>query len=29
MWKVEDVVSKGDYTYAVVPTHPNATTNRI
>jgi hypothetical protein len=25
MWKIEKLVSKGDYTYAVVPDHPNAT----
>jgi len=25
MWKIQKIVSKGDYTYAVVPEHPNAT----
>lgn len=25
MWKVKKIVSKGDYTYAVVPEHPNCT----
>lgn len=25
MWKIEKIVSKGDYNYAVVKTHPNAT----
>jgi len=25
MWKVEKIVSKGDYNYAVVSNHPNAT----
>jgi len=27
MWKILRTVSKGDYTYAVVPTHPAATKN--
>ena len=27
MWKVENIVSKGDYNYAVVPDHPNSTKN--
>lgn len=26
MWQIEKLVSKGDYTYAVVPSHPKATT---
>lgn len=25
MWKIEKIVSKGDYNYAVVPKHPRAT----
>lgn len=25
MWEIEGLVSKGDYTYAIVPSHPNAT----
>ena len=27
MWKIEKIVSKGDYLYAVVKGHPNATKN--
>lgn len=27
MWKIKKVVSKGDYLYALVPEHPNATKN--
>ncbi len=27
MWVIEKVVSKGDYKYALVPTHPNSTNN--
>jgi hypothetical protein len=27
MWKIQKIVSKGDYLYAVVPGHPNATDN--
>lgn len=27
MWKIEKVVKKGDYKYAVVPDHPNRTKN--
>ena len=27
MWKIEKIVSKGDYNYAVVKDHPNATKN--
>lgn len=27
MWKIEKVVSKGEYDYAVVPNHPKATKN--
>lgn len=25
MWNVKNIVSKGDYNYAVVPEHPNRT----
>ena len=27
MWKIQKIVSKGDYNYAVVPEHPNRTKN--
>lgn len=27
MWKIEKIVSKGEYNYAVVKAHPNATSN--
>jgi hypothetical protein len=27
MWEVKKIVSKGDYNYALVPGHPNATVN--
>lgn len=27
MWNIKKVVSKGDYNYALVPEHPNATNN--
>lgn len=27
MWKTEKIVSKGDYSYAIVRGHPNATKN--
>lgn len=27
MWKIEKLISKGDYIYALVPNHPNATKN--
>ena len=27
MWKIKKIVSKGEYNYAVVPEHPNATKN--
>lgn len=27
MWKIEKIVSKGDYNYAVVPEHPFSTKN--
>jgi hypothetical protein len=27
MWKIQKLVSKGDYTYAKVPEHPSATKN--
>lgn len=26
-WKIEKIISKGDYNYALVPEHPNATKN--
>lgn len=27
MWEIKKIVSKGDYNYALVPDHPNSTTN--
>ena len=27
MWKIERVISKGDYNYALIPGHPNVTAN--
>jgi len=27
MWNIKKVISKGDYLYALVPEHPNATKN--
>lgn len=27
MWKIEKIISKGDYNYALVPKHPEATKN--
>lgn len=27
MWNIEKIISKGDYNYALVPDHPNATKN--
>ncbi len=27
MWIIQKIVSKGEYNYAVVPEHPNATSN--
>lgn len=27
MWKIQKVISKGDYNYVKVPEHPNATVN--
>lgn len=27
MWKIQKLIHKGDYDYALVPDHPNATKN--
>lgn len=27
MWKIRKIIKKGDYEYALVPEHPNATKN--
>ena len=27
VWKIEKIISKGDYNYAIVPDHPYATKN--
>lgn len=27
MWKIQKIISKGDYNYVLVPDHPNATKN--
>ena len=27
MWEIEKLIHKGDYMYALVPNHPNATKN--
>lgn len=27
MWNIQDLIRKGDYDYALIPVHPNATKN--